>query len=303
MNKGVELTAEIEELSPKVIGRKLGKNLYNSNGNVLLREGVEIVSSYYKYFEKSGYRSIYLLPVSPIDAQPQSQLLSSKLLAAMPTKLREVFRILQYGDRAKFSQAKESLISLATAILDGLNFNLQTQPALLDLKRQEDYLYQHSVNVAAYSMLLGKRLAYDNAKLLSLGVAALVHDFGMVFIDDEIVNKTSRLENKEFEIVQQHTIKGFQFLFNFGFLDPVCSLASAQHHENFDGTGYPHQLAGQDLHKFSRIIALTDFFDAWTSDRPHRRMHSIPKALEFVKQGSGRLFDPQISTMLVDMLN
>jgi HD-GYP domain-containing protein (c-di-GMP phosphodiesterase class II) len=297
------LTAEIEELSPKVIGRKLGQNLYNSNGNVLLREGVEIVSSYYTHFEKNGYRSIYLLPEGSTNVPRQSQLLSNKLLAAMPNKLREIFRILHNGDRAKFSQAKESLISLATAILDGLHFSVHAQPVLLDLKRQEDYLYQHSINVAAYSMFLGKRLRYDNSKLLSLGVAALMHDFGMVFIDDEIVNKTSQLENKELEIIQQHTTKGFQLLFNFGFLDPVCSLASAQHHENFDGTGYPHQLAGQDLHEFSRIIALTDFFDAWTSDRPHRRMHSIPKAIDFVKQGSGRLFDPQISTILVDMLN
>ncbi len=297
------MSIEVEPLSPKIIGQKLGSDVYNASGNVLLRQGVEIIPRYYSHFEKTGYRSIYLMPPNVIEVEAHSHLIPNQLLASMPGKLEEIFRILKHEDRKRAVQAKDDLVVLAHTLLENMNFKFGTQELLLDLKRQNEYLYQHSINAAAYAALIGKRLGYADSKLLTLTAAALLHDFGMVFIDPAILNKTEKLEDKEFNTVKEHTVKGFQHLFNYGFFDPVCSLASVQHHENFDGTGYPKQLPGKDIHEFSRIISLTDFFDAWTSDRPHRRLHSVPDAIDFIRQHAGTLFDPQMAQVLIGSFN
>lgn len=285
---------KLDELTPKVIGEKLGKNLYNATGNLLLRKGVEINPHFYEHFKKKGYKSIYLLSNGAEQAESQKLLLPEHFYSTSPHALRRVFRNLLAEDKRKSTNAKNELIALAEAILLNVNNNFEKAPKILDLKTQDDYLYQHSVNVAALSILVGEKLQYSRRKLLSLVLASLLHDFGMLFIDKEIIDKTATLEDAEFEKVKEHTTTGFRHLIGHCSFDGLSSLASLQHHERFDGTGYPEKIEGADIHECSRIITLLDFFDAWTSDRPHRRLHSIEETLEYIKNDKGKAFDPKI---------
>ncbi|MFQ5750512.1 MAG: HD-GYP domain-containing protein [bacterium] len=290
---------EIEELSPKVIGKKLGQNLYNPTGNLLLRKGVIIKPYYYNHFKKEGYRSIYLLNNHSNDIEATSHFLSDRLQATAPFSLKNIFRLLNLDDPQKATAAKSKLFALARSLLLNVNYNIQKLPKILDLKRHEDYLYQHSINVAVYAILIGHRLQYNETRLLNLVLAALLHDFGMLFVDNKIVNKSSQIEDAEFETIKAHTTKGFHHLFRKCSFDGLSALATVQHHERFDGTGYPKELSGKDIHEYSRIISLTDFFDAWTSDRPHRRLHTIDEAIEFIKNNEGKIFDPILAHTFV----
>ena len=180
---------KVVELSQEILGQKLGKNLYNANGNLLLRKGVEINPHYLNHFEKRGYKSIYLLN-SDLDVnQPSAHLLSERFLSTSPSVLKRIFRNLMADNKKQAADAKSELVALAESILLNVNNRNQKVPKVLDLKTQEDYLYQHSINVAAYSVLIGEKLKYPRAKLVSLILASLLHDFGMLFIDNEIVNK------------------------------------------------------------------------------------------------------------------
>ena len=292
---------KIVELSQDVLGQKLGKNLYNSNGNLLLRKGVEINPHYLGHFKKKGYKSIYLLNNDLEVNQPSSHLLPERFLSTSPFVLKRIFRNLMEDNKKKAADAKNELIALAESILLNINNLNKKVPKILDLKTQEDYLYQHSINVAAYSALIGEKLKYPGTKLMSLVLASLLHDFGMLFIDNEIVNKATRLEEVELEKVREHTTIGFRHLIGPCSFDGLSSVASVQHHERFDGSGYPRKIEGDDIHEYSRIITLIDFFDAWTSDRPHRRLHSMDQSFAFIEKDKGKAFDPKIVDAFLDI--
>ncbi|MFQ5677487.1 MAG: HD-GYP domain-containing protein [bacterium] len=290
----------ITELTPQVIGKKLGKNLYNASGNLLLRKGVEINSHYYEHFKQQGYQSIYLLNNADGEIESYAQLLPERFHSTCPTVLSRIFRNLLSDNKKKAVEGKDELIALAESILLNVNCHNKNAHCILDLKTPKHYLYQHSINVAAYSVLLAERLNYSQPKKLSLVLASLLHDIGMLFIDSNIVNKTTRLEKEEFEVVKEHTVVGFRHLVGHCSFDGLSSVASVQHHERYDGMGYPRKIEGEAIHEYSRIITLLDFFDAWTSDRPHRRLHSIEKAVEQIKNDEGA-FDPAIVEAFLEL--
>ncbi|MCH9006546.1 HD domain-containing protein [candidate division KSB1 bacterium] len=290
----------IEELNQNVIGKRLGQNLYNPTGNLLLRKGVEISPRYFEFFVGRGYRSIFLLSNEPDRGLSSVHYNSDKLLATAPYLLKRVFRKLKLEESVNAAQARGELLSLAESILVHVRNTLRVPPKIMELKRAEDYLYQHSVNVAVHSILIGQKLDFHDKKLLTLAISALLHDFGMMFVDDAIVNKTTRLEEAEFEQVKEHTTKGFTHLVRNCFFDGMITIASVQHHERYDGHGYPKSLEGESIHEYSRIIALTDFFDAWTSDRPHRRLNSVEHAMEFIRANQSTIFDPTLAARFVE---
>ena len=288
------MSIKVEELTSEVIGRKLGKNLYNSQGNLLLRRGVEINSNYFSHFVDKGYRSIYLIDSEKeVDVQEFEED-SNRLLATSSHILKKTFMKLMRTEYGNSLNGKREITVLADSILSDISSNIQKIPHLLELKTPADYLYQHSINVAIHSILIGKKLLYDDKKLFNLVVSALLHDFGMLFIDEQLVNKASNLEEREFEKIKEHTIKGFEHLVRNCSFDGLATIASVQHHERYDGKGYPKNLAGDLIHEFSRIITLTDFFDALTSDRPHRRMNSVADAVKYIKEKESTTFDPDL---------
>ena len=293
------MTIEIQQLDRDVIGRRLGQNLYNPVGNLLLRKGVEITSRYYDFFEESGYKSIFLL--NPSETAEKGPFGSDRLLATAPHVLKKIFRKLCHEDRDLAAQAKQDIVSLAESILVHVTNSAMASPQIWELKRQNDYLYQHCVNVAVYSIHVGQKLGFDDKRLLNLVIAALIHDLGMEFIDDNILYKSEQLDDQEIAQIHEHTTKGFTHLVRHCAFDGITTVASVQHHERFDGEGYPKGLQGNSIHEFSRIIALTDFFDAWTSDRPHRRMHSFDYALDFIRENRERMFDPVIVKPFIEL--
>ncbi len=293
------MTVIIEELEPKVIGHRLGQNLYNPAGNLLLRKGVEITPRYYEFFEEQGYRSIFVLNHSPeLNAVA---LESDRLIATAPYVLKRIFRKLQSDENLLCAEAKHDLVSLAESILVHVTNSIEHSPRIWELKRQHDYLYQHCVNVAVLSVYIGKKLKFEDRRILNLVTAALIHDFGMEFVDHDILLKTDELGEDEIEQIREHTTKGFAHLVHHCAFDGITTVASVQHHERFDGLGYPKALQGQSIHEFSRIIALADFFDAWTSDRPHRRMHSVENAMDFIQDNQSKIFDPAIAQHFLEI--
>lgn len=285
----------IDELNTNVIGKRLGRNHYNATGTLLLRKGVALNERYYTHFRDWGYRSIFLMNGEPSDALADRGVVPDKFLARAPFKLKKIFLKLSKNEIPFLGSAKGELVDLAKEILDNVDGTINKIKQVMDLKRQEDYLFQHSVNVAIYSILIGQKLQFHELKLLKLTLAALLHDFGMLFIDSEIVNKETKLENAEFEQVKRHTVEGFSHLVHNCSFDGLATVATVQHHERFDGNGYPKKLTGAEIHEFSRIITLADFFDAWTSDRPHRRLNSITNAVEYIRCNENKIFDPKLA--------
>ncbi len=144
-------------------------------------------------------------------------------------------------------------------------------PSLLKVTSHDYYTYTHSVDISVLSLLFGRHIHLDINNLKCLGLGGLLHDLGKVEIPLEILNKPGKLTKEEFEIIKKHPEMGIEFLKGKANIDEKSLEVVIQHHENYDGTGYPNGIGEQDIHLFGRISRIIDVYDAITTNRCYRR--------------------------------
>jgi len=174
---------------------------------------------------------------------------------------------------------------------------------LLRLARHDFYTYTHSINVGLFGLGLAKLLSQEGQEidLQALGFAFFFHDLGKMRIRQEILNKPGPLTEEEMEEVRQHSRLGMEMMRELGILSPVARSVVLEHHERFDGSGYPQGLAGEEIHPYARICAIVDVFDALTSDRPyHSRMPAAPALRLMTDQMAGH-FDLGLLRSFIEM--
>ena len=173
----------------------------------------------------------------------------------------------------------------------------QTVGALLAaLESKDRYLNGHSARVCNMAVKLGELSGLDRGQLRALSHAALLHDVGKIGIHEDILNKHGPLTEEEFEIIQQHPQMSADILAPVPFLQPSLK-GVLHHHERWDGNGYPHGLAGEQIPLMARVIAVVDAFDAMTGDRSYRGALTADQALRRIRTGSGHQFDPRIASL------
>jgi HD-GYP domain-containing protein (c-di-GMP phosphodiesterase class II) len=162
----------------------------------------------------------------------------------------------------------------------------------------------HVKRVAEYSKLLGMLSGLEESRVELLKQASPMHDIGKVGIPDRVLNKPGKLNEEEWEIMKSHARLGYDMLNHS--TRPILKAAAIvanEHHEKWNGSGYPRGLSGEDIHIFGRITAIADVFDALGSDRCYKKAWSMERILEFFKQQSGRHFDPNLVSLLFKHLD
>ncbi len=152
---------------------------------------------------------------------------------------------------------------------------------IMPLMRNDHHLSVHSFNVAVYALQLAYPLRLSSSELTKLGYAALLHDLGKKHID-HIISKDGLLDDEEIKQVQEHTQYSIDVLNKNKIHDPVVLTLVGQHHERFDGSGYPKGLRKNDIHPFGAILSICDVFDSLTIDRPYRSKVSSFEALKLM---------------------
>jgi putative nucleotidyltransferase with HDIG domain len=151
----------------------------------------------------------------------------------------------------------------------------------------------HSRRVAAYCRLLGEKLGLCAADLQDVERGALLHDIGKIGVSDSILRKPGDLTEEEREQMQRHVELGYRILSGLSFLGGARAVV-LEHHERFDGTGYPRGLSGKEISIGARIFAVVDTYDAMTSDRPYREARPHDEAMNEINQFRGTVFDPEV---------
>ena len=170
-----------------------------------------------------------------------------------------------------------------------------------ELKSFDNYLYLHSVNVAVLGVVLGWRLGLKQSDLEDYALGAMLHDIGKIDIASNIIHKPGRLTDEEFDEIKKHSRNGFQRLSQSSFIKPTSFSISLQHHEAFDGTGYPAGRKGEDIHIFSRIALIVDIFDALTTDRPYRNRWDFKRTLDYMRDDISKKLDPKILGVFTEL--
>lgn len=161
------------------------------------------------------------------------------------------------------------------------------------LEVKDRYTHGHSTEVAIMTTDIMEQLEVDDDEKFSIHFAALLHDIGKIGIADNILNKTGRLTDAEFDIIRQHPVIGAKILESIPSLQEIQEIVK-HHHERYDGRGYPDGVAGADIVLGARIIAVADSFQAMISDRPYRQGMSQAAAMEELARNIGSQFDPEV---------
>ncbi len=158
---------------------------------------------------------------------------------------------------------------------------------------KDPYTCGHSDRVARLAVRLAQEMGLDNDTLNLLYMAGLLHDVGKIGIDDSVLRKPGRLNDEEYEHIKLHPELGCNILSGLKQLEAVLPVV-LHHHEQWDGEGYPHKLAGETIPKLARITAVADAYDAMTSDRPYRKGMPADRVNEIFREGSGTQWDPEV---------
>ncbi|MDB5338564.1 MAG: response regulator containing a CheY-like receiver domain and an domain [Planctomycetaceae bacterium] len=168
---------------------------------------------------------------------------------------------------------------------------------------RDDETGGHIKRTGLSSALVAQAAGWSTEMVELIQLAAPMHDVGKVGIPDSILRKPGKLTTEEFKVMQQHTVIGADML--SGSLSPVLQMAEQIahfHHERWDGTGYPNRLAGEDIPKAARILAIIDVYDALTHDRVYRRALPEEQVLQIIEDGRGTHFDPSVTKAFFEAL-
>lgn len=191
---------------------------------------------------------------------------------------------------------------LVTRMMESVARNPDALIPLARLKQMDRYASEHAVATAALIIALGKQMHIADPELEEMALGSMVKDIGLAALDRRVTEKQGVLSRDEFSVVQSHVEEGLSVLEATGNLPDLSISVVLQHHERFDGTGYPYRMAGQEISQAGRMAAIVDTYDAMTSDRPYRAAMAPPVALTQLYSESGTQFDPELVAAFIRTL-
>lgn len=216
-----------------------------------------------------------------------------ELLAAANTNLEEakVSNAPLLVQRAPAEEAQE-LRKLKDAAVGGAFGVLDALVTAIDNK--DHYTRRHSEDVTHWATLMSRHLGHEPETQRAIRIAGLLHDVGKIAVPDAILRKPGRLNDDEFQIMQQHPVFGALIVKDVPYLEQVLG-GIRHHHERYDGKGYPDKLKAEDTPMFGRLLAVPDCFSAMTTERPYRKALSWQEAINEIERGKGTQFDPAMA--------
>jgi putative two-component system response regulator len=206
------------------------------------------------------------------------------------TRLNRYQKLIQ--ERAKLREANAQLLNAYEATIDGLSH-------ALDLRDRETE--GHSRRVTELTIELAKALNMSDEEITHIRRGALLHDMGKIGVPDSILHKPDTLTGEEWNIMRKHPQFAYDMLSPIEYLRPALEIPYS-HHERWDGAGYPRGLKGEEIPLSARLFAIADVWDALTSDRPYRPAWSQEEARIYIREQSGKHFDPQVVDLFFQVI-
>jgi HD-GYP domain-containing protein (c-di-GMP phosphodiesterase class II) len=195
-----------------------------------------------------------------------------------------------------------SVDDMVKGFVQGFRQEINPLGLLASLKSANEYTFTHVTNVCILTMSLAENLGFKGEHLHQIGVASLLHDIGKIFIPDEILSKPGALSPEERKTIETHTVKGARYLMGIEGIPKLAVLAALEHHQKFDGNGYPSIKGGWTPNITSQLICVADVFDAMRS----RRSYQEPKPLALIEsvltKGKGTSFNPMVVDRFLSMI-
>lgn len=183
---------------------------------------------------------------------------------------------------------------VVTAFVRGFVHNINPIRLLIQMKVADEYTYTHMVNVCILTMSQAESLGFPPEFLFQIGVAAILHDAGKLFIPSEILNKPGKLTNEERLIIETHSLRGASFILKHDTFPKLAVLGALEHHIKYDGTGYPSIPTAYQPNIISQMIAISDVFDAMRTRRSYKEPKAVKDIISVLQKEKGSAYNPQL---------
>ena len=254
----------------------LAQPLLNKRGDVFLARNASVSKFMVQRIKEEQYRGVYVYDKLSKGINPKNQIPADVQLKAM-CALKDVDI-----DRCAYLSG-EILDSLKHA--DSISMNINS------LAAYDSSTYTHSLNVAMYAGTFGLLYGMEYERVSKLIAAALLHDIGKTKIPEAILNKPGALSEEEFAEIKKHPQYGYDMLKDMASISPLVRVPILEHHENYDGSGYPKGLADKKTHIFSKIIHICDVYDAMLSRRSYKDAINPGEVIDFITARGNTMFN------------
>lgn len=204
-------------------------------------------------------------------------------------------------DRVKTGAAMDpqELSGTMDAMVNSVFRNRDAMGWLARMRSKDDYLYSHSLATSVWALTFGRHLGLDKETLKILGTGAMLLDVGKTRIPDRLLNKPGALNPTEWKLLQLHTRYGAKLIAQGDKVDPRLVAMVEQHHERFDGSGYPSGLKGDEIPLVARLAGIVDAYDAMISERSYSKAKSAYDAVRELMRQSGKAYQPELIDLFV----
>lgn len=278
----------------------VAQNIFSAKGTLLVKEGAAITPKIINTLNANNILSIYVTDeltekikdeMNLHEAFDLQDVIDPHLRRSFNQTIKKRFDIFKKSKGlSRYSDEGLDLVNqitdIAQTIVGELTIKKDPLVTLTDIKHLDIYDYEHSVNTAVLSVLTGLSMGWSEADLIILAQGALLMNIGNELILEAIKSKTTPLTTDELNMLKKHPEIGRELLSDNTILNAHVKNIVLNHHERMDGSGYPKKLKGHQIDKYSKVIMISDVYDAMTSDRSYRKAFSPNEALEYIMGGS-----------------
>ena len=272
-------------------GMIVSQSIYNKHGASYLVKGQPLTEDYITKLIKIGIPTVAVTSSDEsANIKPPEDLVQEDTRIGAIQKVYDAFRSVEETGELDANAMQD----VSNKIIFDIIARKENLVQLTDIRLHDTYTFAHSVNVAILSAMLGLLLHYTRNDLGLLTLGALLHDLGKIRVPSDILNKNTRLDNDELSVIQSHPLDGARRIQEMAKILPqpaVLAQIAAQHHEHIDGRGYPKGLTGDKIHRFAKVVAIADVYDALTSERPYKRAYTPSVAYNIMVNVNKGQFD------------
>lgn len=287
----------IEDLK---IGMKFTAPLYTEDNNIVLESNVTIKEQIYNRFIRWGIKELYtngeMIASSDDESTSDNKgFFSNKNYIQIYNKILSSYEDFLDGVIKNDNYNKGLLEEIIKDILDLIVKYKNDIISYMAVENDKyDYLITHAINTSILALIGGLQLKLDDKKIKLLGISCLLHDIGMLNVPKDIINKKGKLTTEEYNTIKAHPVTTYKQLSNIKIFNQDVLDAILQHHEQFDGNGYPRKLKGEKINLYAKIIAIADTFEAQIARRAYRKTKTGYMAMKSVLAEAQNRFDPKV---------
>lgn len=268
-------------------GMRLARPVYGRNGEMLLKKGAVLTANYIIALKRCGVLTVEVEGPLKLDRDYQ-EFLEDEVRSNTMSTVRE-------WCETKKREGIRRMVEVVEHIIEEILAGKEVMRNLTEICSADVYTYAHSVDVCVFSLAVGVKLGYKKEDLIKLGVGSLLHDLGKTRVPPEILNKPGRLTPEEFHEIKKHPVYGYKIALESGNgIDPRSATIILNHHERYDGKGYPRGLKGDEIDEMSAICAVADVYNAMTTDRVYRKAYPPHEAYEMIMASGNLMFSMKV---------